>query len=283
MFDYIGKFIKLIRISDIVDIVIVAVLIYQLLKMIKETRALQLVKGIAIIFVVMQISAWTNLTSINYILKSVMQVGLFSIVVIFQPELRTMLERMGRSKVGKIINLNGNQAEDMQYDKVINEIVTAAVNLSKTKTGALMVLEREIKLGDITNSGTILNAEVTSSLLENIFVPNTPLHDGAVIIRGDKIHTAGCLLPLTSNVNLSRELGTRHRAALGMSEASDAMIIIVSEETGKISYALNGNLTRNLNDGTLKNAIERVLKPKEKAYELERVKFWKGVQNEKNK
>ena len=276
MFDYIGKFIKLIRISDIVDIVIVAVLIYQLLKMIKETRALQLVKGIAIIFVVMQISAWTNLTSINYILKSVMQVGLFSIVVIFQPELRTMLERMGRSKVGKIINLNGNQAEDMQYDKVINEIVTAAVNLSKTKTGALMVLEREIKLGDITNSGTILNAEVTSSLLENIFVPNTPLHDGAVIIRGDKIHTAGCLLPLTSNVNLSRELGTRHRAALGMSEASDAMIIIVSEETGKISYALNGNLTRNLNDGTLKNAIERVLKPKEKAYELERVKFWKG-------
>ena len=283
MFDYIGKFIKLVRISDIVDIVIVAVLIYQLLKMIKETRALQLVKGIAIIFVVMQISAWTNLTSINYILKSVMQVGLFSIVVIFQPELRTMLERMGRSKVGKIINLNGNQADDVQYDKVINEIVTASVNLSKTKTGALMVLEREIKLGDITNSGTILNAEVTSSLLENIFVPNTPLHDGAVIIRGDKIHTAGCLLPLTSNVNLSRELGTRHRAALGMSELSDAMIIIVSEETGKISYALNGNLTRNLNDLTLKNAIERVLKPKEKASELERVKFWKGVQNEKNK
>lgn len=283
MFDYIGKFIQLVRISDIVDIVIVAILIYQLLKMIKETRALQLVKGIAIIFVVMQISAWTNLTSINYILKSVMQVGLFSIVVIFQPELRTMLERMGRSKVGKIINLNGNQAEDMQYDKVINEIVTATVNLSKTKTGALMVLEREIKLGDITNSGTILNAEVTSSLLENIFVPNTPLHDGAVIIRGDKIHTAGCLLPLTSNVNLSRELGTRHRAALGMSEASDAMIIIVSEETGKISYALNGNLTRNLNDSTLKNAIERVLKPKEKASEIERVKFWKGVQNEKNK
>lgn len=283
MFDYIGKFIQLVRISDIVDIVIVAILIYQLLKMIKETRALQLVKGIAIIFVVMQISAWTNLTSINYILKSVMQVGLFSIVVIFQPELRTMLERMGRSKVGKIINLNGSQTEDMQYDKVINEIVTATVNLSKTKTGALMVLEREIKLGDITNSGTILNAEVTSSLLENIFVPNTPLHDGAVIIRGDKIHTAGCLLPLTSNVNLSRELGTRHRAALGMSEASDAMIIIVSEETGKISYALNGNLTRNLNDSTLKNAIERVLKPKEKASELERVKFWKGVQNEKNK
>lgn len=283
MFDYIGKFIKLIRISDIVDIAIVAILIYQLLKMIKETRALQLVKGIAIIFVVMQISAWTNLTSINYILKSVMQVGLFSIVVIFQPELRTMLERMGRSKVGKIINFNGNQSEDIQYDKIIDEIVTATVNLSRTKTGALMVLEREIKLGDITNSGTILNAEVTSSLLENIFVPNTPLHDGAVIIRGDKIHTAGCLLPLTSNVNLSRELGTRHRAALGMSELSDAMIIIVSEETGKISYALNGNLTRNLNDGTLKNAIERVLKPRERAYELEKVKFWKGVQNEKNK
>ena len=259
--DYITKFIQLIRITDIIDIVLVAVLIYQLLKMLRETRAIQLVKGIAILFVLMQISAWMNFRTINYLLKNIMQVGLFSVVVIFQPELRSLLERVGRSKVGKLIDFSGQSREENSIENMTDEIVRATVNMSSTKTGALIVLERETKLGDILKSGTVINAEVTSALLENIFVPNTPLHDGAVVIRGDRISYAGCLLPLTSNINLSRELGTRHRAAIGMSESSDAMVIVVSEETGKISVAVNGNLKRNLNGQTLKNAIMRALKP----------------------
>ena len=236
-------------------------MIYQLLKMLRETRAIQLVKGIAILFVLMQISAWMNFRTINYLLKNIMQVGLFSVVVIFQPELRSLLERVGRSKVGKLIDFSGQSREENSIENMTDEIVRATVNMSSTKTGALIVLERETKLGDILKSGTVINAEVTSALLENIFVPNTPLHDGAVVIRGDRISYAGCLLPLTSNINLSRELGTRHRAAIGMSESSDAMVIVVSEETGKISVAVNGNLTRNLNAQTLKNAIMRALKP----------------------
>ena len=274
--DYITKFIQLIRISDLIDIMMVAVLIYQLLKMLRETRAIQLVKGIAILFVLMQVSAWMSFQTINYLLKNVMQVGLFSIVVIFQPELRSLLERVGRSKVGKLIDFSGQNRDDTTIEKMTDEIVRATVNMSSIKTGALIVLERETRLGDILKSGTVINADISSALLENIFVPNTPLHDGAVVIRGDRIFSAGCLLPLTSNVNLSRELGTRHRAAIGMSEASDAMTIVVSEETGKISVAVNGNLTRNLNAQTLKNAIIRALKP-ETASELGKKHFLRGV------
>lgn len=274
--DYITKFIQLIRITDIIDIILVAVLIYQLLKMIKETRAVQLVKGIAILFVMMQISAWMNFTTINYLLRNVMQVGLFSVVVIFQPELRSLLERVGRSKVGKLMEFSSQTREEDELERMTDEIVKAVVNMSETKTGALIVLERETKLGDIVKSGTLVNAVVTSALIENIFVPNTPLHDGAVVIRADRIYTAGCLLPLTSNINLSHELGTRHRAAIGMSESSDAMIIVVSEETGKISIAVNGTLTRNLNANTLKNAIIRALSS-EKTTDHSKIKFLKGV------
>ena len=274
--DYITNFIRLIKITDIIDIILVAVLIYQLLKMIRETRAIQLVKGIAILFVMLQISVWMNFTTINYLLRNIMQVGLFSVVVIFQPELRNLLERVGRSKVGKLIEFSGMQRDDDDLEKMTEEIVRATVNMSDERVGALIVLERETKLGDIIKSGTVINAQISSALLENIFVPKTPLHDGAVIIREDKIFTAGCLLPLTSNTNLSRELGTRHRAALGMSEVSDAMVIVVSEETGKISIALNGALTRNLNARTLKNAIMRALGT-EKTSEVSKMKFLKGV------
>ncbi len=273
--DYITKFIRLIKMTDIIDIILVAIIIYQLLKMLKETRAIQLVKGIAILFVLMQVSAWMNFTTINYILRNVMQVGLFSVVVIFQPELRSLLERVGRSKVGKLMDFT-SQREDIELELMTEELVRATVNMSQTKTGALIVLERETKLGDIIKSGTVINAEVSSSLLENIFVPKTPLHDGAVIIREDRIYTAGCLLPLTSNTNLSRELGTRHRAAIGMSEASDAMVIVVSEETGKISVAINGNLTRNLNAQTLKNAIMRALHSDEEDKSSKK-KLFRGV------
>lgn len=281
VFEYIIGFIQLIRITDIIDITIVSVLIYQILKMIRETRAIQLVKGIAILLVVLQVSTWLNFTVINYILRNIMQVGLFMIVVIFQPELRSILERVGRSKVGSLIDFSNVQLGEDKMRNIIDELVNATVNMSQTKTGALIVLERKIKLGDVTDSGAMLNAEITAALLENIFVPNTPLHDGAVIIRNDRIYSAGCVLPLTSNTNLSRELGTRHRAALGVSEVSDAVVIVVSEETGKISIAINGTLTRNLNGQTLKKAIERALKNEKKASsELDKIKFIRRMKNE---
>lgn len=155
-------------------------------------------------------------------------------------------------------------------DYAIGEIVKASDNLSQTKTGALIVIERETKLGDVIRTGTLIDAEVSSALLENIFVPNTPLHDGAVIIRGDRVHTAGCLLPLTSNENLSRELGTRHRAALGISEASDAFVVVVSEETGKISIAVNGRLTRNLTRESLLTALKKAF-----SQETQKNRFWR--------
>lgn len=279
--EYLIGFIQLIRITDIIDIIVVAVLIYQMLKMIRETRALQLVKGIVILLIVLQVSTWLNFTVINYILRNVMQVGLFMIVVIFQPELRSILERVGRSKVGSLIDFANIQLNEEQIKNVVDEIVNATVNMSQSKTGALIVLEREIKLGDIVKSGALLNAEITAALLENIFVPKTPLHDGAVIIRNDRIYSAGCVLPLTSNTNLSRELGTRHRAAIGVSEVSDAVVIVVSEETGKISVAINGTLTRNLNEQTLKKAIERALvNEKKNSSELDKIKFIRRGKNE---
>ncbi|MBE7015336.1 MAG: TIGR00159 family protein [Ruminococcaceae bacterium] len=266
---YIKSFFQVLKITDIIDILLIAVLTYQLLKMIKETRAIQLVKGLAILFIVWQISAWAHLTTLNYLMKNAMQVGMFAIVVIFQPELRSLLEKLGHSKVGKLMDIGAGGQEANDY--AISEITKAAHNLSKTKTGALVVMERETRLGDVIKTGTLINAEVSSALLENIFVPNTPLHDGAVIIRGDRIHTAGCFLPLTSNSNLSRELGTRHRAALGISEASDAVVVIVSEETGKISVAINGTLTRNLSEETLKIALNKAF-----AKENEKVRFWRS-------
>lgn len=266
---YLKSFFQVLKITDIIDIVLIAVLTYQLLKMIKETRAIQLVKGIAILFFVWQISAWAGLTTLNYLMRNAMQVGMFAVVVIFQPELRSILERLGHSKVGKLIDITAGGTDAREY--AISEITKAAHNLSKTKTGALIVIERETKLGDVIRTGTLINAEASSALLENIFVPNTPLHDGAVIIRGDRIHTAGCFLPLTSNSNLSRELGTRHRAALGISEASDAVVVIVSEETGKISIAINGTLTRNLSEETLKVALNKAF-----AKDNEKVRFWRS-------
>ena len=275
VFAYISDFLKMLKITDIIDIIIVAIIIYYLLKMIRDTRAVQLVKGIVILFLALQASAWLNLTTMNFLLRNTMQIGLFAVVVIFQPELRNMLERLGRSKAGDLITLNVNSSNDSILEKNVSQIVEACTNMSHSKTGALIVIERSTKLGDVIKSGTPINAQITSALLENIFVPNTPLHDGAVIIRDEKIYSAGCLLPLTQNTNLSRELGTRHRAALGMSENSDALVIVVSEETGKISLAVGGTLTRNLVDSTLKRALIKGLESSQ-TKAPDRIKFWKG-------
>lgn len=276
--NYITRFFQVLKFGDLVDIAILAVVIYQVVKVIRETRAMQLIKGILIIFVALFISEWLNLHVLNYILGNIVQVGIFAIVVLFQPELRNMLERVGRSKAGRMIDMVAGKNDSGTDIRVINELCEAASNLSRTKTGALIVIERETKLGDVIRTGSVVNADVSAALIENIFAPNTPLHDGAVIVRGDRIHTAGCLLPLTSNQNLSRELGTRHRAALGVSEASDAMVIVVSEETGKVSIAINGTLTRNLDKESLLRALMRVFTPVN-TVDTEKFKFWRNSGN----
>ena len=276
-FDTIAKYLQIIRINDLIDIIIVAFLVYFLINLIRETRGMQLFKGLMFIGVVFLISNIFKLTALNYILTSTIQIGLFALIVIFQPELRNILERLGRfTMLSNIINAGGDQ-ETEKVDSTIKSVVVAAANMSITRTGAIMVLERETRLGEYISTGTLLNADVSDSLLQNIFVPNTPLHDGAVIIRDDKIITAGCLLPLTANLNVSKELGTRHRAAIGLSEATDAVIVVVSEETGKISVAMNGTLTRNLMPANLEKLLGKVMVKRyaTDTQTLKKLKFWK--------
>lgn len=279
--EYIFSYLKLIHISDFIDIFLVTVIIFYLIKWLQETRAMQLVKGIVLLFVIMVVSDWANLTVINYILSAIVQVGVFAIVVIFQPELRSILEKMGRSKFGRILDFATTNGDGTiaGENAVFDEIVNAVDDMAKAKTGALIVMERDTKLGDHTKRGIKLDADISRELLENIFFKNSPLHDGAVIIRNGRIHSAGCFLPLTSNNNLSSELGTRHRAALGISEVSDALIIVVSEETGKISIAMGGALTRNVSREPLRHALERFLSTDSPSKLL---KFHKGgASNEK--
>ena len=271
------KYVQILRINDIVDIFIVAVIVYYLIKIVRETRAMQLVKGLMIFMIMFVLSNALRLTALNYILGTTLQFGVFALIVIFQPELRNILERLGRVKVDNIINLNTGSDTEARLEAAINNAAEAAAHMSASRTGALMVFERATRLGEYISTGTLLNAKISSQLLENIFVPNTPLHDGAVIMRGDKILTAGCLLPLTANNNLSKDLGTRHRAAIGLSEVTDAAIVVVSEETGKISIALNGSLTRNLTEDSLKKALTKILTKNQQAAEArDRIKFWRS-------
>lgn len=263
-FDYAIKFISIMSISDFFDIFIVAIAVYYFMIAIKGTRAIQLVKGVFIIIAAYLLSDIFRLNTLHYILSALVQVAMFGVIVIFQPELRSLLEKMGRVKIGRVLGIAFDAVGDAQgLESVINNITSAAIDMSETRTGALIVIERHTRLGEYMNSGTLINADVSKELLKNIFVPNTPLHDGAVIIRENKIITAGCVLPLTANTNLATELGTRHRAALGLSETSDAAIVVVSEETGKISIAMNGALTRNFTETSLKKALTKILTPPE--------------------
>ena len=268
----ITQFSSMLKINDVVDIAIVAVVVYQAIKLVRETRAEQLIKGIFVLLVILQLSSWFGLNTMQYILQNTMQLGLLALLVVFQPELRRGLERMGRSNVGKIFNLNTRNGK---VEDTIDEIARAVDSLSKNRIGALICVERITKLGDIIKSGTVLNAKVTGELLVNIFVPNTPLHDGAVIIGGDTILAAACILPITHTEDLSRELGTRHRAAIGLSETCDAVVIVVSEETGKISIALGGDLTRNLTIETMKRALNKSLESNHPVKAVNKLEFWK--------
>jgi len=255
---YVGFSDPLSILRAVIDISIVSYLVYKLVFLVRETRAWQLIKGVLFIFIATYVSQWLGLKTLEFILKNTFQLVGFALVVIFQPELRRALEQLGRSKFKHFFSLDEEELEE-KTNSSIEELVKAAEELSRTKTGALIVLEGETKLGDIINTGVQLDSAITSELIINIFTPNTPLHDGAVVIRNNMIKAAACFLPLTDNPNLSKELGTRHRAALGITEVSDCSALIVSEETGKISFALNGGLTRNLNPDTLRKALKKNL------------------------
>ena len=256
MFDIIAGFFKdliaSVGFTDIIDIAIVAFFIYKALQFIKETRAEQLVKGLLALVVMTFISELCNFYTLNWILKGTMQIGVIALVILFQPELRRALEYVGRSK---IMPSNFMVLDKEKAKQLIAEIVRAVESFSASHTGALIIIERETALNDIIETGTTVDAEVSAELLGNVFYEGAPLHDGAVIVRGDRLIAAGCMLPLTQNKNLNKELGTRHRAGIGISEISDAISIIVSEETGIISMAIDGKLSRFLDVKTVEKTL----------------------------
>jgi len=263
--------------KNAIDIAIVAVLVYQLIKLMRQTRANSVLKGLLMFLLATWLSEALQLHALNWMLLQVINIGLIVLVVLFQPEIRRGLEHVGRSSLkGGIFNLTDKSRGD--GSKNAREIIDCLLKLSRRKVGALIVLERNTGLKDILASGTRLDAEITSALLENIFEPNTPLHDGAVVIRGGRIVSAGCVLPLTENPTLSRELGTRHRAAIGISESTDAIALIASEETGILSMARDGKLTRYLDANSLNAVLSEMYAPAQDSANLLNRLFRKEAQ-----
>lgn len=246
--------------SDVVDILIVSYVIYHLLKLLRGTRAVQLLKGITVLLVIWVISNEFELRALEFLIENFFSVGLIAVIVIFQPELRRALEQLGR---GYFFS-RSSQVEDQIATKIVGEVTKAASQMAKQRVGALIVIEKDTGLSDYIETGTILEARLSAELLKNIFIPKAPLHDGAVIIRKEQLMAAGCYLPLSENPYISRELGTRHRAGIGLSEISDAVVVIVSEETGQISVAFQGELQRNLSEEELVSKLYELLKPPEK-------------------
>lgn len=251
------------RLIDVLDIVIVAYLVYKILGFIQETRAQQLVRGLVVLGIVFFLSDFLKLYLLNWLLRNFVTMGLFVLIVLFQPELRRGLEQLGRRNIvsGQFRSLDKENAIE-----VVKEIVAAVDDFSATRTGALIVFERETMLNDIIETGTIVDARISVRLLGNLFYEGSPLHDGAVIIRGDRIHAASCVLPLTEKKNIGRNLGTRHRAGLGVSEVSDALVIVVSEETGVISVAENGNFRRFMDLKSVEKILLGVYMPQEETF-----------------
>ena len=249
-----------IRISDILDILVVAYLIYKLIMLIRRTNSFHLARGVLLILVALGLSGVMHLTMVNRLLRRTVELGLIALVILFQPELRRLLERVGSNIPGFF---NVRKLDTLEAEGDITQTVMACDEMSATRTGALIVFERHNILEEQVLSGTVLDAEVSAELLKNIFFVKAPLHDGAVIIRGGRIAAAGCVLPLTGNTNLSPDLGTRHRAGIGMSEQSDAVVVIVSEETGSISIAVDGMLKRRLTRETFDAILRSELLPEE--------------------
>jgi len=272
--------IKNMSIWSILDILVVSFIFYKGYLLMKETRAEQLLKGIALIVILIPVSSILKLDMLNFILNKTLTIGVLSVVIIFQPEIRRALEHLGRSAFEEIHN--GQSVE--KRNETVNEIVIAVSCLAESKTGALIAIEQGTGIGEVFASGTIIDAKLSSNLLENIFVVNTPLHDGATIIRKNRIYAAGCVLPLTGANLINKKLGTRHRAAIGLSENSDALIIVVSEETGVISLAVNGRLTRNYDKEKLKTILLKIMENRDSKKVKtagEKVKTWiKGMKKD---
>ena len=246
-------------IADVLDILIVAFLLYELLMLTKETRASAVLKGLVTLVVASWVSDLLGLTALNWVLLNVVNNGTVVLVILFQPELRKALEQLGRGAIHK----TAVSADLEESGHIVSEITSCLLTLSRRRVGALIVIEQRIGLKDIIETGTSLNSQISAALLENIFEPNTPLHDGAVVIRGPRIMAAACILSLSDGKGISRELGTRHRAALGVTETTDAISLIVSEETGTISVARNGRLTRHLDRAALEDLLLSIYHQKE--------------------
>ena len=243
---------------DVVEVIIIAFLVYQIVRFVRSTRAWNLFKGIAVVLLFALFAAAFRMNTILWLLAKGFNVGIIALVIVFQPELRSVLERLGRKNLISVIaNIDWRQGAAKRFsDRTINEMVRAVFDMAKDKTGALIVVERDTQLVEYTRTGIDLDSVISSQLLLNIFEHNTPLHDGAIVIRGDRIVSATCYLPLSDNMSINKELGTRHRAALGVSEVSDAVTIVVSEETGVVSVAENGVLSRNLDPDSLREILK---------------------------
>ena len=257
-----GRYLSMIRITDYLDMLIMAAVIYKVLSLGKNSRATSLFKGLGVFLLALWASKLLRLHGISYIMGLLVNWGVLALIILFQPEIRRILEELGSRKFN-IMGLFSPRESLTALDHAIDQTVLACTEMSKTRTGALIVFERELKLDDMVRSGTVLDAAVSSELLKNIFFVKAPMHDGAVIIRQGRVLGAGCMLPLSKNVNLSRDLGMRHRAGIGMSENSDAVVVIVSEETGSISVATGGMLKRHLMPETLENLLRNELLPRE--------------------
>ncbi len=244
--DFIGHVMNVIRtiqFKDYIDILVVAFLIYSMLHFIKQTRAGHLLRGLGILLVLIVLAKWLDLSAVGYLMNNVLQLSFITIIIVFQPELRSILEKLGRINITKALPFTKSAGtEQERIENAIENVCDCCADLSNRKIGGLMVFEKTTKLGEVETTGTYINSELTAQMLVTIFFPNTPLHDGAVFIRDFRIVAAGCLLPLSQRLEISKALGTRHRAAVGLSETSDAVIVVVSEETGKISYAQNGEI-----------------------------------------
>ena len=256
----IGRYLMMLKVTDILDIAIMVFVFYKALTLIQSTRAASLLKGVLVFLAALMLSMVLNMNSINFIMNQLVRWGVVALIVLFQPEIRRILEEVGSRR---FIALFSRAEAGTAVEQAIDQTVLACTEMSQSRTGALIVFERENLLDDMVRSGTVLDAAVSSELLKNIFFVKAPMHDGAVIVRNGRVLGAGCMLPLSKNVNLSRELGMRHRAGIGMSENADAVVVIVSEETGSISVAIGGMLKRHLKPETLANILRNELLPQE--------------------
>ena len=278
----IGRYLLTLQITDFLDIGIMVFLLYKLFTLVQSTKAASLLKGVFVFLAVMLFSSILQLHGIYYLMSRMVEWGVLALIILFQPEIRQILEQMGSRRF--IAFFTHTETGGPIMEQTISQTVLACTEMSKSRTGALIVFEREILLDDMVRSGTVLDASVTSELLKNVFFVKAPMHDGAVIIRYGRLLGAGCMLPLSKNVNLSRDLGMRHRAGIGMSENSDAVVVIVSEETGSISVAVGGMLKRHLKPETLENLLRTELLPQEESEEDKPNKFnpFKWLSGNKN-